>query len=155
MSSIRPRTNRRNVDPWRASCKEDPQVYAQHSTAPCECTRLHVFSSAMSRCILIYSNTRHSSYTRAALDAVDASGKSAVHVSASHNHMECLRLLLENKADVAAKDTQGETPLHQAVMIPTCRETCYLSCRETCYLPRLASHLLFTAKYPKSTQNCC
>ena len=57
----------------------------------------------------------HTWRCRAAVAATDAAGRTALHMSASHDHATCVCLLLENNADVGVRDLQGETPLHQAV----------------------------------------
>ena len=48
------------------------------------------------------------------INAVDSEGYSALHVAARYNHVELIKILLDNGAKINLKSNAGETPLHVA-----------------------------------------
>lgn len=52
-------------------------------------------------------------YCRALLDAKDSDGETPLHYAALNGHLDCVKHLVRNGADVNLTDEEGSTPLHK------------------------------------------
>ncbi|CAH0047190.1 unnamed protein product, partial [Clonostachys solani] len=95
----------------------------------------------------LLSTDRRTNKTRCHINQQNKYGRTALHHAAQYSHFRAIQLLLEKGADTSARDSSGQTPLHQAIISKAKCIGSSMSIKGTLHLLLNAKHVNINAQH--------